>query len=66
MIWQDHKVEIWPTFGDGVGKISKSFSPPKPNMRAIFEIMISPDHVLCYIPLFFDNLEIISRKTWKT
>ena len=26
------------------------------NMRVIFEIMIPPDHVLCYIPRNLDNL----------
>ena len=61
VIWRDHKVQIWPTFGDGGYKISKTFSPPEPNMRAIFEIMIPPDHVLCYISRNSDNLEIMSR-----
>ena len=34
----------------------KISSPPEPNMMAIFAIMISPDHVLSYIPRILDDL----------
>ena len=37
-------------------------SPPKPNMRAIFEIMTSPHHVLCYMHNFWIILKLFSER----
>ena len=49
-------------------------SPPEPNMVAIFKIMISPDHVFCFIPrmleiiprvIGFWKMYLVFSKTWK-
>ena len=37
-------------------------SPPKPNMRAIFEIMTSPHNVLCYVHNFWIILKLFPKK----
>ena len=71
MMWWDHIFKYGPYSATEVIKFRKNtcrgnsqdryLSPP---VRAIFEIMILPDHVLCLYPKFW-KIYLVFRNLWK-